>query len=54
MKKNFLLLLFAFIGVSCGVKGKPLAPNQPAWIGRGELSLSEQIKPSSPTTTQIK
>lgn len=42
---RLLILLLSTVSVSCGVKGRPLPPLNPAPIGRGE--------PTYKTTTDI-
>ncbi len=51
MKALIISVALLCATTSCGVKGKPLPPDQPAWIGRGDLSLSEKNRPSAPPTT---
>ena len=42
---NKLLLLTAVVLVSaCGVKGPPIPPDPPAYLGRGKPSYQEQDK----------
>lgn len=38
---KYTLILFFFLPLGCGVKGRPLSPLNPAPIGRGEPTFKE-------------
>lgn len=43
----WLVCIFALLALGCGVKGKPLPPEEPPVLGRGEpnfLKATEKIK----------
>jgi hypothetical protein len=47
---NKVLLCFLLLAVaSCGVKGRPLPPLNPATLGRGEPTYSEATKKKTTT-----
>lgn len=47
MRRLFFVVILSTMSVGCGVKGKPLPPEEPPTLGRGEpnfLKATENIK----------
>jgi hypothetical protein len=46
---RLICLIFLFFAISCGVKGKPLPPLEPPFIGNGKPTQSEANAKKKPS-----